>query len=70
MEKIEKYKSFQEMKASAKSIGSSNAAVVAERHKQIKQSLVSMRQDLIKHKNPPRKKLGICEMSNIWSSSR
>ena len=58
------------MKASAKSIDAPNATVVAERHKQIKQSLVSMRQDLIKHKNPTRKKSGIGEMSNICSSSR
>jgi hypothetical protein len=45
------------MKASAKSIDASNATVVTERHEQIKQSLASMRQDLIKHKNPTRKKL-------------
>ena len=55
MEKIEKYESFQEMKASAKSIDSSNAAVVMERHEKIRQFMVSMRQDLINHKSSPEK---------------
>lgn len=51
MKKKEKYESFQEMKESSTSITPANAAVVMERHDQIKQSLVSMRQDFVKHKS-------------------
>jgi hypothetical protein len=51
MKKTEKYKSFHEMKESSTSITPANAALVMERHEQIKQSLVSMRKDFIKHKS-------------------
>jgi hypothetical protein len=51
MKKKEKYESFQEMKESSTSITPANAAVVMERHNQIKQFLASIRQDFINHKS-------------------
>lgn len=51
MKKKEKYDSFQEMKESSTSITPANETVVMERHNQIKQFVVLMREDYINHKS-------------------